>query len=493
LAYRADGAGTTTMPTLLVIDDEPSVQYAFRRVFGDERVKVLAAHTLAEGRARAAEDRPDVIVLDIQLPDGSGLELFRELHEHDPKRPVLFITAHGSTETAIEAMKGGAFDYLVKPLDLDRLSALLGRAFDAARLMQTPAVLPQEEGEDRIIGHSAVMQEMCKTVGRVAPQDVSVLILGESGSGKELVARALYQHSRRADQPFLAINCAALPENLLESELFGHEKGAFTGAERKRIGKFEQADGGTLFLDEIGDMPLPMQAKMLRVLQEQRFERVGGNESVQTRVRVLAATNRDPAALVADGRFRKDLYYRLSAVTISVPPLRERPGDVAELAHYFLFRFDREMGLDLRGFDPGALALLEGYAWPGNVRELRNAVQYALLNASGHLILPEFLPAPLRQPPPPAAEPAPAAGHLDLEQLIDGLLERGEREVYARVTEAVERALFSRVLRHTHGHQAQASEVLGINRTTLRHKLRALGLGVDRVVTEGGAEEAADG
>ncbi len=469
------------MPTLLVIDDEPGIQYAFRRAFEDEGVTVLAAQTLAEGRARAAADRPDVIVLDLQLPDGSGLDLFRELHEQDAKRPVIFITAHGTTETAIEAMKGGAFDYLVKPLDTERLAALLNRAFDAARLMQTPAVLPQEEGgEGRIVGHSPVMQEMCKAIGRVAPQAVSVLILGESGTGKELVARALYQHSRRAGRPFLAINCASLPENLLESELFGHEKGAFTGADRKRVGKFEQADEGTLFLDEIGDMPLTMQAKMLRVLQDQRFERLGGNETVQTRVRLIAATNQDLAKLVEEGRFRKDLYYRLNAVTIRVPPLRERPGDVAELANYFLFRFDTDMGLDFRGFHPDALALLERHAWPGNVRELRNVIQWAMLNGSGHLILPEFLPDEFRAPP--AAAPAPPAGGL--ERFIDDLLARGEKDVYARVTEHVERALLGRVLSHTHGHQAQASDILGINRTTLRHKLRALGLGVDKVVTE---------
>jgi two-component system nitrogen regulation response regulator GlnG len=474
------------MPTLLVIDDEPGVQYAFRRVFGDEGVTVLAAHSLAEGRARAAADRPDVIVLDLQLPDGSGLDLFRELHAAGPKRPVVFITAHGTTETAIEAMKGGAFDYLVKPLDLDRLSALLGRAFDAARLMQTPAVLPQDPGGDRIVGRSPIMQEMCKTIGRVAPQDVNVLITGESGTGKELVARALYQHSRRADKPFLAINCAAIPENLLESELFGHEKGAFTGADRRRVGKFEQADEGTLLLDEIGDMAPPLQAKILRVLQEQRFERLGGGETVRTRVRVLAATNQDLAKLVEEGRFRKDLYYRLNVVTIAVPPLRQRPGDVAELAHYFLFRFNGELGLDLRGFDPAALALLEGYAWPGNVRELQSAVKQAMLNASGHLILPEFLPESVRQARP--AETLPSTGNL--ERLIDELLARGEPEVYARVMEAVERTLFNRVLRHTHGHQAQASDILGINRTTLRHKLRALGLGVDKVVTEGGEEGA---
>src|SRR5437764_9926941 len=225
--------------------------------------------------------------------------------------------------------------------------------------MQTPAVLPQEEGEDRIIGRSPVMQEMSKAIGRVAPQDVNVLILGESGTGKELVARALYQHSRRADQPFLAINCAAIPESLLESELFGHEQGAFTGAIRRRIGKFEQCDRGTLFLDEIGDMPAPLQAKMLRVLQEQQFERLGSNETVQTQVRVLAATNHDLQKSVQEGRFRKDLYYRLNVVTLRVPPLRDRPDDVAELAHYFLFRFDRELGLDVRSFAPAALQTLE--------------------------------------------------------------------------------------------------------------------------------------
>jgi two-component system nitrogen regulation response regulator GlnG len=356
--------------------------------------------------------------------------------------------------------------------------------------MQTPAILPQEEGEDRIVGRSPVMQEMCKALGRVAPQDVNVLILGESGTGKELVARAIYQHSRRSDRPFLAINCAAIPENLLESELFGHERGAFTGADRKRIGKFEQADQGTLFLDEIGDMAPPLQAKILRVLQDQRFERLGGSETVRTRVRVLAATNHDLAQLVEQGRFRKDLYYRLNVVTIAVPPLRERPGDVAELAHYFLFRFDRELGLDLRGFDPAALALLEGYPWPGNVRELQSAIKQALLSSSGHLILPEFLPETVRQARP--AEAPPPAAAADLERLIDGLLARGERDVYGRVMEVVERELFSRVLRQTHGHQAQASDILGINRTTLRHKLRALGLGVDKVVIEGNGDEGGD-
>ena len=272
---------------------------------------------------------------------------------------MIFITAHGTTQTAIEAMKRGAFDYLIKPLDLERLTQVIERAFEAARLMSVPAVLPADNAADQIIGRSAVMQEMCKMIGRVAPQDVNVLILGESGTGKELIARALYAHGRRADKPFLAFNCAAIPEQLLESELFGHEAGAYTGAARRRIGKFEQCGGGTLFLDEIGDMPPLLQAKILRVLQDQSFERIGGNETIQTHVRVIAATNQDLPKLITDGRFRKDLYYRLNAVTIQAPPLRQRREDIAELAHYFLFRFDRELGMDLRGFAQEVLELFQ--------------------------------------------------------------------------------------------------------------------------------------
>ncbi len=476
------------MPTLLVVDDEQSVRYSFRRVFEEGDVRVLTAATAAEGLSLVREHRPDAIVLDLQLPDRSGLEVFEEIRSMDPKRPVIFVTAHGTTETAIDAMKGGAFDYLVKPVDLDRLSGILDRAFEAARLMHVPAVLPAEDSSDRIVGRSQVMQEMCKTIGRIAPQDVNVLITGESGTGKELVARALYHHSRRADRPFLVINCAAIPETLLESELFGHEQGAFTGAVRRRIGKFEQCDGGTLFLDEIGDMAPNLQAKMLRVLQDQRFERLGSNETLQTRVRVLAATNHDLEKQVQEGRFRKDLFYRLKVVAIQVPPLRARLDDVAELAHYFLFRFNRELNLDLRGFAPEALEVLEKYTWPGNVRELQGVIKQAMLSASGHIIVEEFLPPNLRRQPVPAGA-ADADGSrfgpesFHLEELIEACLRRGDKDVYAKVTEAVERVLFTRVLRQTHGHQAQASDVLGLNRATLRSKLRALGLAVDKVLT----------
>jgi two-component system nitrogen regulation response regulator GlnG len=475
--------------TLLVIDDEESVRYSFRRIFGKEGMTVLTAPTAAEGLEAMRQQHPDVVVLDIQLPDRSGLDVFHDIHALDVKRPVIFITAHGTADTAIEAMKGGAFDYLVKPLDVERLGQIIERAFEAARLMHVPAVLPAEEpAADRIIGRAPAMQEMSKLIGRVAPQDVNVLILGESGSGKELVARALYSHSRRADQAFLAINCAAIPEALLESELFGHEEGAFTGATRRRVGKFEQCDGGTLFLDEIGDMSPAVQAKMLRVLQEQSFQPLGGTRSVRTDVRVLAATNHDLERDVAEGRFRKDLYYRLKVISIHVPPLRGRRVDIPELAHYFLFTFNREMSSELAGFDPEALALLQQYDWPGNVRELQGAIKEAMLRATGHLILAEFLPETIRHP---HAAPPIAAGTenlADIQNLVRGMLERGEKDVYAKVLQAVERVLLTQVLRRTSYHQGQASEVLGLNRSTLRYKLRELGISLGKAIADDGAD-----
>jgi two-component system nitrogen regulation response regulator GlnG len=479
------------MPSVLVIDDEESVRYSFRYVFEEEDVQVWTAATGTEGLTMARDHDPQVIVLDLQLPDRPGLEVFRELQALDAKRPVIFVTAHGTTETAIEAMKRGAFDYLVKPVDLDRLSQIIARAFEAARLMRVPALLPAEESADRIVGRSAVMQEMCKVIGRIAPQDVNVLILGESGTGKELVARALYHHSNRADHPFLAINCAAIPEALLESELFGHEQGAFTGATRRRIGKFEQCDGGTLFLDEIGDMAPAVQAKMLRVLQEQRFERLGSNETVQTRVRVLAATNQDLDAAVTEGRFRKDLYYRLKGVTIRVPPLRDRLEDVAELAHYFLFRFNRELGTNHRAFAPEVLELFQTCAWPGNVRELQSVIREMMLHGSGHLLLPEFLPEEFRGQAARAGAPAapPNRGATaSLNTLVQSLMDDGGDNLYARAVEALERVLLERILRHTQGHQTRASELLGISRNTLRQKMRALGFAIDRVFTPEGGE-----
>jgi two-component system nitrogen regulation response regulator GlnG len=475
------------MKTLLVIDDEESVRYSFRKVYSVEGMEVVTAASGGDGLTIFREKNPDVVVVDLQLPDRSGLEVFAEIQSIAPKKPVIFITAHGTTQTAIEAMKRGAFDYLVKPVDLDRLSQVIDRAFEASRLMSVPAVLAVESVPDQIVGHSAAMQEMCKTIGRVAPQDVNVLIVGESGTGKELVARALYSHGRRAEKPFLAVNCAAIPEQLLESELFGHEAGAFTGATRRRIGKFEQCSGGTLFLDEIGDMPPPLQAKILRVLQEQQFERIGGNETIQTNVRVLTATNQDLPKLITEGRFRKDLFYRLNAVTIQVPPLRLRLEDIAELAHYFLFKFNRDLRMDLRGFDPEVLERFQAYEWPGNVRELQGAIKQAMVNASGHLIRTEFLAETLLKTP--LRETAVITDFPNVSALIAQLLPDEDGQLYDRVFAAVERVLFTQVLEYTHGNQGRACELLGVNRSTLRHRLRTLGLIVDKIPAEAPKKE----
>jgi two-component system nitrogen regulation response regulator GlnG len=465
------------MPTLLVVDDEPIICHAFRRVLARPELEVITAGTVAAGWRRVADDRPDVVVVDVQLPDGSGLDLLDRVRAADPRRPVIVITAHGTTDTTIEAMKRGAFDYLTKPLDLAHTTALLTRAVEAALLMHEPAALPDDPGGDRLVGRSAATREMCKQIGRVAAQDANVLILGESGVGKELVARAVYQHSRRADRPFLAINCAAIPEGLVESELFGHEQGAFTGADRRRVGKFEQCGDGTLLLDEIGDLPPAAQAKMLRLLQDQTFERVGGNQPVNTRVRVLAATNQDLDRLIAAGRFRADLYYRLQTVTVRVPPLRDRRADIPELAHHFLFRYAREADRAVTGFTPDALDRLCGYDWPGNVRELQNRVRGAVYRAAGGLVGADDLAAetPATLPPAPGFDP---------NGLIEPLLAAGATDLHARVLGVVERDLLTRVLRHVHGHQGRACELLGISRTTLRGKLRDHGIALDKVVLD---------
>src|SRR6516165_8009622 len=327
-----------SMPLLLVVDDESAILVAFRRAFRNTNLEVLTAESADEGLTLFEQRRPDVAVLDVQLPDLSGLELYRRIRALDARTPVIFITGKTTTDTAIEAMKLGAYDYLFKPLELGPLRQTIDRAVALSRLVHTPAVVAEDEAVDEradaIIGRCPAMLQVYKAIGRVADQDVTALVTGETGTGKELVARAIYQHSRRAAGPFLAINCAAIPEQLLESELFGHEKGAFTGADRRRIGKFEQCSGGTLFLDEVADLAPLTQDKMLRLLQEQKFERLGGNETIQTTVRILAATNQYLEKLVQQSRFRQDLYYRLGVFTIRLPPLRQRDGDLALLVQH---------------------------------------------------------------------------------------------------------------------------------------------------------------
>jgi two-component system nitrogen regulation response regulator GlnG len=469
------------MPTLLVVDDEPNVLYSIQKIFDPDDVTVLTAQTATQGLELIGSRKPDAVILDIRLGDISGLEAFDRIRQIDPRLPVLFITAFTTTETAIEAMKRGAFEYLLKPLDLHQLREVVQRALELSRFRHVPAVLDDDTGDtlaggatDRIVGRSGTMQEVYKAIGRVAPRDVTVLITGESGTGKELVARALFHHSGREAAPFLAINCAAIPETLLESELFGHERGAFTGADRRRIGKFEQADHGTLFLDEIGDMSAATQAKLLRVLQEQRFERLGGSETIQTDVRLIAATNKDLGAEVAAGRFRADLYYRLNVFQIHLPSLRERREDIPLLIDYFLVQFGRSLGRSVRSVTPEVQHRLEAFDWPGNVRQLQSVLKYAVIHATGEVITPECLPENLRAEAATISAPLPGkSSSLDVSLLTHNLLSAGEPDLYKRIVTEVDRVVLEIVLRHVNGNQVQASELLGISRTTLRAKLRA--------------------
>jgi two-component system nitrogen regulation response regulator GlnG len=470
------------MAHVLLIDDDPVViPEQVRQAFPRPGNRVVVAGTGGEGLRHVRAEPPDVILLDLRLPDQSGLEVYQQIRHVDARIPVVFVTLAKTADTAIEAMKQGAFDYLFKPLDLHQLRRVVGEALEVGRRMREPAVvaetLPDSDVDGAIIGVCPAMREVYKAIGRVAAQEVPVLITGESGTGKELVARAIYQHGPRAKAPFLALNCAAIPEQLLESELFGHEKGAFTGAERRRIGKFEQVSGGTLFLDEIGDMPLALQAKMLRVLQEQSFERVGGNETIQTDVRLIAATHRDLPAWSAEGKFRPDLYYRLGVFTIHLPPLRERGEDLPLLVRHYLRRFSRELGREVHEVAPEALQRLSDYAWPGNIRELQSVLKQALLQASGTVLLPVFLPELSGAP----SEPGPATKSgtdLGLDAFIRQRLGPATQDLYAETHRQLDRHLLPSVLQYTGGNQHQAARLLGIARQTLRQKLRDLGLHV---------------
>jgi two-component system nitrogen regulation response regulator GlnG len=469
------------MAHLLLIDDDPELlPEKVRHVFPAPRHRVEVAHSGAEGLARLLAATPDVILLDLRLPDQSGLEVLKQIRAVDARIPVIFVTMSRSADAAIEAMRHGAYEYLLKPLDLRRLEQVIGEALKVIRLMREPALVAETPNDDApgelIVGGCPAMQEAYKAIGRVADQTFPVLILGESGTGKELVARAIYQHSSRAKAPFLSLNCAAIPENLLESELFGHEKGAFTGADRRRIGKFEQCSGGTIFLDEIGDMPLATQAKILRLLQEQEFQRVGGDETIRTDVRLIAATHRDLKTWSAEGKFRADLYYRVGVFAIHLPPLRERGDDLRLLLHYYLRRCSRELGRDVRECSPEVLEHLQSYSWPGNIRELQSVLKQAVLRATGSVLLPAFLSLPegASVPPPTAA----------VEAFIQQRLVTNSGNLYDQAHHWLDEILLKVVLEHSGGVQRQAAMRLGISRQTLRQKLRELGLAlVDSVDT----------
>ncbi|HVC98011.1 MAG TPA: sigma-54 dependent transcriptional regulator, partial [Pirellulales bacterium] len=473
------------MSTLLVIDDDPAVLAVFIRVFHDSGVVVRGAASAAEGLAQVVAAAVDMVVLDVALPDASGLETFRRIQAHDACLPILVITASDDSDTAIEAMNLGAFDYLCKPLDFPRVRELVAKAIEVRRRVRVQVRLPdtaQAPGArgDVLVGRCAAMRDLYKAIGRVASQNTMVLVRGESGTGKELIARAIYQHSARKQGKFLAVNCAAIPEPLLESELFGHEKGSFTGAEARKIGKFEQCSGGTLFLDEIGDMTPLSQSKVLRVLQEQRFERVGGRQTIETDVRIIAATNRDLEPMVADGRFRADLYYRLNGFTIKVPPLRERGDDVLLLIRHYLAGYSRDLGKAVDGLSPEVEAMLLRYGWPGNVRELQSVLRQSLLQAAGPVLMAEFLPPAVRDIPGAAGGASTIHGDAaPLETLIDERLKQEKTGLYAEALACMESLLLTRLVKHTRGNQSLGARLLGISRSSLRNKLRQLHVAVD--------------
>src|SRR5437867_8458016 len=370
---------------ILLIEDDASLAANLSDVLREDGFKVTVCNRGDEGLRRASNEECEVVLTDLRLPGLGGLDLVRQLHDTQTRLPVVLMTAHGTIETAIEATKLGAYDYLQKPFEMPELIGLLHRATDAGRLMREPVALTAgaPSGRTALVGASRAMQDVCKEIGRVAAKPVTVLIRGETGTGKELIARAIYQHSDRSKAPFIAINCAAVPENLLESELFGHERGAFTGAEQRRIGRFEQANKGTLFLDEIGDLQASTQGKLLRILQQQTFQRVGGTEAISVDVRVLAATHRDLEAMIREGKFREDLFHRLNVVCLQLPPLRERREDIPVLVQHFLRKYAGDFGVENPTITSEAVALLQADSWPGNVRELENMIRRLVLGARG--------------------------------------------------------------------------------------------------------------
>ena len=467
-------------PSLLLIDDDPRiVPEQVNHTFKAPEYKVEVAGSGKDGLDAVRLHPPDVVLLDVRLPDQSGLAVYQSIREIDARIPVIFITTTKAAEIAIDAMKQGAFDYLQKPLDLAELRRVVSEALEVVR-MRAPVALPGATAEavaEAMFGSSKAMLEIYKAIGRVAAQDVTVLITGESGTGKELVARAICQHSTRSQAPFLALNCAAIPENLLESELFGYEKGAFTGADRRRIGKFEQCNGGTILLDEIGDMPLLLQAKLLRLLQEKTFERVGGNESIRVNVRVIASTHRDLKAM--PDKFRPDLYYRLTTFTIHVPPLRDRLEDLPALVQHFISLYGNEMGREVREVAPDAMERLRAHPWPGNIRELQNVLRQALLRATGTVLLSSFLADMSGAAAAEALTPAPG---FDLAGFVRQRLLPTTNDLMDQTHREVDRVLLTLALEYTRGNYTEAAKLLGISRQTMRVRLRSLGLQVTHSV-----------
>jgi len=492
-------------PTILIIDDDEEIRYSLGRVLGVRQYAIVEAGSGEEGIAIAKKAAPDLVFLDIRMGGMSGIETLQHLRALHPQLLVVLMTAFGTAQTAIEAMKFGAFDYVMKPFDADKVLAIAENALKTKADLQTAAAykpkLKSEDYKEGLVGSSPAMQEVFKVIGQVTASDVTVLISGESGTGKELVARCIFQHSHRSAKPFMAVNCAAIPENLIESELFGHERGSFTGATGQRNGKFELCDGGTLFLDEIGDMSLATQTKILRVLQEGEIQRVGGTETLKVDVRIIAATNRDLEAMVKAKTFREDLYYRLAVVRLRLPSLRERTGDIPEIVDFMLQKLEKTKKARVRKVAPEAMDILVHHRWPGNVRELENAVYRSAVIAQGDTILAKDLPAEVREAVagtavPPAAAPVPSqtvesarsaavpsapsptvsapATTGDLESSLDFIYRQLSADKTETILERLEREMIVRAIKEFGGNQVRASERLGITRATLRKRLDVL-------------------
>ncbi|MDA1190232.1 MAG: sigma-54 dependent transcriptional regulator [Candidatus Poribacteria bacterium] len=458
---------------VLICDDEPNLCFILTHALRPLGVETTTAHTLADATDALRQGNIDVMFLDIFLPDGNGLDRLPKFREEYPLIPIIVLTAHGTMRTALEAMKRHAFDYITKPFDVTKVQELARRALLAverqAAESSEPTAPPKVGDGDEMIGNSGLMQEVFKTVGRVAESDVTVLIQGEGGTGKELVARAIHMNSHRATGPFVPVNCAAIPETLLESELFGHVRGAFTNAVADRKGRFEQASGGTLFLDEIGEMPFDVQSKLLRVLQERTFQPVGSNETRVTDARIITATNRDLARAADEGDFREDLLYRLNVVTVTLPPLRKRMDDVPSLTEYFVSKYCARYNRDPVTVSKSLAERLYKYHWPGNVRELENVIHRAVVMARGNILTEEDVPL---LSPPPETERGESI-ELWLRRLTQKHVDDGRvGELHDEALAGVEIPLFRLVLEQTSGNKSRAADILGINRNTLHAKMK---------------------
>ncbi|EFV39300.1 MAG: acetoacetate metabolism transcriptional regulator AtoC [Hafnia sp.] len=453
---------------ILIVDDEKNVLRMLNTVFSQEGNQVFCADNGQDALAIFEQERPDVVLMDIRMPTMNGLEALQRMREKWLDTPIILMTAYAAVETAVEALRLGAFDYVIKPFELDELKLLINRALQLRNMKQEINILHRELSDsyhcDKILTNNPKMMELCRTIAKVAQSHANVLVTGESGTGKELIAKAIHYNSPRSKQPFIKVNCGALPESLLESELFGHEKGAFTGAQMQRQGLFERAHQGTLLLDEIGEMPLNLQVKLLRVLQEQEFERVGGSQTIKIDVRIVAATNRDLSDMIEQGEFRRDLYYRLNVMHLYSLPLRERPEDILLLARYFLQKFSAENNKDIIGFDVSAIRMLENYPWLGNVRELANAVEHAVIMSTGYMIFVDDLPIGFQQEM--IQDTAVVENNPKMTELLDKPIKLKES------LKQYEKEIIERVLEIYQGNRIDTAKALGISRRALMYKLQ---------------------